>query len=63
MPPGAARHLAREIGIGRPIAVDRGSVRCPADAICFGHGQPLLGRDTAALGEAATAAQVPDPLG
>jgi glyoxylase-like metal-dependent hydrolase (beta-lactamase superfamily II) len=33
------------------------------DVVCFGHGQPLRGGDTAKLGAAATASQVPDPLG
>lgn len=32
------------------------------DTVCFGHGQPLLGDDTHKLREAASAAQVPDPL-
>ncbi len=33
------------------------------DTICFGHGQPLRGDDTAKLRAAATANEVPDPLG
>jgi len=33
------------------------------DTVCFGHGQPLLGADTAKLRAAATANEVPDPLG
>jgi glyoxylase-like metal-dependent hydrolase (beta-lactamase superfamily II) len=33
------------------------------DTVCFGHGQPLRGADTAKLRAAATAADVPDPLG
>ncbi|WP_066943157.1 MBL fold metallo-hydrolase [Streptomyces lushanensis] len=33
------------------------------DTVCFGHGQPLRGDDTALLGAAATADEVPDPLG
>jgi glyoxylase-like metal-dependent hydrolase (beta-lactamase superfamily II) len=33
------------------------------DTVCFGHGQPLLGQDTQKLRDAATADQVPDPLG
>lgn len=33
------------------------------DTVCFGHGQPLLGPDTAKLHAAATADTVPDPLG
>jgi hypothetical protein len=33
------------------------------DTICFGHGQPLRGDDTAKLRAAATASEVPDPLG
>ncbi len=65
----AAEHEGRVI-LG-PFNTDRARARdsfrglgaLEADAVCFGHGQPLLGRDTAALGEAATAAQVPDPLG
>lgn len=32
------------------------------DTVCFGHGQPLLGDDTSKLHDAATAAEVPDPL-
>lgn len=35
----------------------------PARTVCFGHGAPLLDDATAALHDAATAAQVPDPLG
>jgi glyoxylase-like metal-dependent hydrolase (beta-lactamase superfamily II) len=35
----------------------------PAVTVCFGHGAPLLDDAAAALREAATAAQVPDPLG
>jgi glyoxylase-like metal-dependent hydrolase (beta-lactamase superfamily II) len=35
----------------------------PADAVCFGHGAPLLGGETALLVAAATATAVPDPLG
>jgi glyoxylase-like metal-dependent hydrolase (beta-lactamase superfamily II) len=34
-----------------------------ADTICFGHGQPLRGDDTAKLRAAATASEIPDPLG
>jgi glyoxylase-like metal-dependent hydrolase (beta-lactamase superfamily II) len=33
------------------------------DTVCFGHGQPLRGDDTAKLRAAATANEVPDPLG
>lgn len=33
------------------------------DLVCFGHGQPLRGDDTAKLRAAATANEVPDPLG
>ena len=33
------------------------------DVVCFGHGEPLLGDDTAKLRVAATADEVPDPLG
>jgi glyoxylase-like metal-dependent hydrolase (beta-lactamase superfamily II) len=33
------------------------------DTVCFGHGQPLLGHDTHKLRDAASAAQIPDPLG
>jgi glyoxylase-like metal-dependent hydrolase (beta-lactamase superfamily II) len=33
------------------------------DTVCFGHGQPLRGEDTAKLRAAATAGEVPDPLG
>ncbi|MFJ9382038.1 MBL fold metallo-hydrolase [Streptomyces sp. NPDC101455] len=33
------------------------------DTVCFGHGQPLRGDDTALLRAAATADEVPDPLG
>lgn len=54
-----------------PFNVDRARAResfrrlgeVPADAVCFGHGQPLLGSATAALHAAATAPEVPDPLG
>jgi hypothetical protein len=31
--------------------------------VCFGHGQPLRGDDTAKLRAAATANEIPDPLG
>lgn len=33
------------------------------DAVCFGHGQPLVGQETSKLRAAAKAAEVPDPLG
>ena len=33
------------------------------DTVCFGHGQPLVGGDTSKLKAAATAEQIPDPLG
>lgn len=33
------------------------------DTVCFGHGQPLRGDETAKLRAAATANEVPDPLG
>ena len=33
------------------------------DVVCFGHGQPLRGEDTAMLRAAAAADEVPDPLG
>ncbi|AWS47910.1 MBL fold metallo-hydrolase [Planotetraspora silvatica] len=33
------------------------------DVVCFGHGEPLRGDDTAQLRAAATADEVPDPLG
>ncbi|WP_327287697.1 MBL fold metallo-hydrolase [Streptomyces sp. NBC_01198] len=33
------------------------------NTVCFGHGQPLSGDDTALLRIAATADEVPDPLG
>jgi glyoxylase-like metal-dependent hydrolase (beta-lactamase superfamily II) len=33
------------------------------DVVCFGHGEPLRGDDTAKLRAAATAGEVPDPLG
>lgn len=33
------------------------------DTVCFGHGEPLRGGDTAKLRAAATASEVPDPLG
>jgi glyoxylase-like metal-dependent hydrolase (beta-lactamase superfamily II) len=49
----------------RPLA--RNSFRrfadIDVDTVCFGHGQPLRGDDTAKLRAAATAAEVPDPLG
>ena len=33
------------------------------DTVCFGHGQPLQGQDTQKLRDAASADEVPDPLG
>jgi glyoxylase-like metal-dependent hydrolase (beta-lactamase superfamily II) len=33
------------------------------DTVCFGHGQPLQGQETRKLRDAASADQVPDPLG
>ncbi len=33
------------------------------DTVCFGHGEPLRGDDTAKLRAAATADEIPDPLG
>jgi glyoxylase-like metal-dependent hydrolase (beta-lactamase superfamily II) len=33
------------------------------DTVCFGHGEPLRGADTAQLRAAATADEIPDPLG
>jgi glyoxylase-like metal-dependent hydrolase (beta-lactamase superfamily II) len=33
------------------------------DVVCFGHGEPLRGDDTAKLRAAAIADEVPDPLG
>jgi hypothetical protein len=33
------------------------------DTVCFGHGEPLRGADTVKLRAAATANEVPDPLG
>jgi glyoxylase-like metal-dependent hydrolase (beta-lactamase superfamily II) len=33
------------------------------DAVCFGHGQPLVGEETNKLKAAARADEVPDPLG
>jgi len=33
------------------------------DTVCFGHGQPLRGKDTAKLRAAASASEIPDPLG
>jgi glyoxylase-like metal-dependent hydrolase (beta-lactamase superfamily II) len=33
------------------------------DTVCFGHGQPLVGEDTNKLKAAASADEVPDPLG
>lgn len=41
----------------------RGFATIQVDTVCFGHGQPLLGADTAKLRAAATAGEVPDPLG
>jgi glyoxylase-like metal-dependent hydrolase (beta-lactamase superfamily II) len=35
----------------------------PAEAVCFGHGDPLTGAAAGALAEAAGGATVPDPLG
>jgi glyoxylase-like metal-dependent hydrolase (beta-lactamase superfamily II) len=54
-----------------PFNHDRGQAResfrkfaeIDVQAVCFGHGQPLLGSDTQKLRDAATAAEVPDPLG
>jgi hypothetical protein len=33
------------------------------DAVCFGHGQPLVGEEAGKLKAAAKADEVPDPLG
>jgi glyoxylase-like metal-dependent hydrolase (beta-lactamase superfamily II) len=48
-------------------ARSRGSFRRLADidvdTVCFGHGHPLRGDDTAKLRAAATASEIPDPLG
>jgi glyoxylase-like metal-dependent hydrolase (beta-lactamase superfamily II) len=33
------------------------------DAVCFGHGQPLVGGETSKLKAAAQADEIPDPLG
>lgn len=54
-----------------PFNHDRGRAResfrlfadIDVDVVCFGHGQPLVGHDTAKLRAAATAGDVPDPLG
>jgi hypothetical protein len=54
-----------------PFNVDRDHARrsfglfagIEADAVCFGHGNPLLGTETDALREAASNDTVPDPFG
>ncbi|HMD94451.1 MAG TPA: hypothetical protein VKG80_17615 [Trebonia sp.] len=54
-----------------PFNHDRGRAResfrrfadIDVETVCFGHGQPLHGDDTAKLRAAATANEVPDPLG
>jgi glyoxylase-like metal-dependent hydrolase (beta-lactamase superfamily II) len=47
----------------RAAASFRRFAELPARTVCFGHGEPLLDDAAAALRHAATAAQVPDPLG
>jgi glyoxylase-like metal-dependent hydrolase (beta-lactamase superfamily II) len=65
-----ATHQQGQVVLG-PFDNDRPTARqsfrkfanIEVDAICFGHGQPLVGEETNKLQTAAKTAEGPDPLG